>query len=82
MADWRQAAIGCDTATLLSVLDRVLRCAWCGGPPMSMGIGPSRGKDNPHLIPLDKVPVGLRDYASIDPLFWSAPLRARRAKEL
>jgi hypothetical protein len=59
----------------LSVLDRVLRCAECGKPPMSMGIAPSRGKDDPHIVPLDKVPIGLRDCALIDPLFWPAPLR-------
>jgi hypothetical protein len=62
----------------LSVLDRVLRCAECGKPPMSLGIAPSRGKDDPHVIPIDKVPLGLRGYALIDPLHWPAPLRSKR----
>jgi hypothetical protein len=63
------------------VLDRVLRCAECGKPPMSHQMPPSRGKGDPHVIPIDWVPEGLRGYALIDPLHWPAPLRGEKSRD-
>ena len=53
-----------------------MRCETCHNVPSSLSLATSGRNEEYRLPPFNRVPLSLRPYARIDPVYLPAPLRA------